>query len=451
MDEDLLAQGLPGDRPGEARFMTLAVIAGGLTGLLGSIFHLLIDRLIAWPSWLGQIVQGWGLVGAAAGVTMACTVLAVMIVRRFAPEAGGSGVQEIEGAMEGLRVLRWRRVLPVKFVAGLMAISSGLVLGREGPTIHIGASASAAVAEWFRTSELERRGLLAAGAAAGLACAFNAPLAAVLFVIEETHKEFPYTFRTYLGVIFAALASTIVTEMIGGAAPDLPLAAGHAPLAMLPAFLALGAVLGVVGVALNASILRMAAFCAWSHARVPYLYPAVVGAATGAIFILTPFAVTGGESVILQLAAGNLGIATLLALGAIRFVTMVGGYSSGVPGGIFAPILTLAVCIGLAFGGAVEMALPEGGVVPLAFAIAAMGGLFTASVRAPIVGVALTLELTGSYVLALPLMVTCVTADLVAQWSGGRPIYTQLLERVLAQDGVPAPPAKARSEGAGLA
>jgi CIC family chloride channel protein len=99
MDEDLLAQGLPGDRPGEARFMMLAVIAGGLTGLLGSIFHLLIDRLIAWPGWLGQIVQGWGLVGAAAGVTMACTVLAVMIVRRFAPEAGGSGVQEIEGAM----------------------------------------------------------------------------------------------------------------------------------------------------------------------------------------------------------------------------------------------------------------------------------------------------------------------------------------------------------------
>ena len=97
------------------------------------------------------------------------------------------------------------------------------------------------------------------------------------------------------------------------------------------------------------------------------------------------------------------------------------------------------------------MALPEGGVVPLAFAIAAMGGLFTASVRAPIVGVALTLELTGSYVLALPLMVTCVTANLVAQWSGGRPIYAQLLERVLARDGVQAPPAKARSEGTGLA
>jgi CIC family chloride channel protein len=449
MDEDLLAKGQPGDSRGEARYVATAALAGVLAGLAGALFHLLINLLIAWPRWLEGFVQGWALVGAAALVTLACTLLSVFAVRRFAPEAGGSGVQEIEGAMEGLRVVRWRRVLPVKFFAGVTAISSGLVLGREGPTIHIGASLAAAIAERFRVNELERRGLLAAGAAAGLASAFNAPVAAVLFIVEETHREFPYTFRTYLGVATAAIASTVVTQIILGDGPDLPLLAASTPLSWLPAFLLLGAVLGVVGMLLNAAIMRAVAFSARSHERVPYLYPAAVGLVSGALLILLPDTVTGGETVILSLALAHPALSVLLLLALIRFVTTVACYSSGVPGGIFAPMLTLAICIGLAFGEAARMLLPDAGIAPLAFGIAAMGGLFTASVRAPIVGVALTLELTGSYALVLPLMVTCVAADLVAQWVGGRPIYSQLLERTLAQAGTRRP--AAASEPTGLA
>jgi len=201
----------------------------------------------------------------------------------------------------------------------------------------------------------------------------------------------------------------------------------------------LGAVLGVLGVVLNAAILWALGFAARSQARVPYLYPAVVGLAVGALVILLPQATTGGEGVILELATRTPALGLLLVFALLRFVTMVASYSSGVPGGIFAPILTLAVCVGLAFGVVTEFLWPDAGIVPLTFAIAAMGGLFTASVRAPIVGVALALELTGSYALAMPLMVTCVTADLVAQWSGGRPIYTQLLERTLAQAGIRRP------------
>ncbi|WP_238119175.1 MULTISPECIES: H(+)/Cl(-) exchange transporter ClcA [unclassified Xanthobacter] len=440
MNEDLLAQGQPGDRPGEARYVVLAVLTGALAGFVGSIFHLLIDQAVLWPGLLRHYVDGWWLVAAAAAISMVCAVVAVFIVRHVAPEAGGSGVQEIEGAMEGLREVRWRRVLPVKFFAGLIAIGSGLVLGREGPTIHMGASAAAAVAEASRTSELERRGLLAAGAAAGLACAFNAPVAAVLFVIEETHKEFPYTFRTYLGVIFASAASTLVTQLIGGTGPDLPLPVVGASLQLLPAFLLLGVVLGVIGVALNGAIMAMVNFNGRSFPHAPYVYPAAIGLAVGALFILAPKSVTGGESIILELARENMAVTGLLVLGLIRFFTMVGSYSSGVPGGIFAPILTLAACVGFAFGGALEQILPDAGISALPFAIVAMGGLFTASVRAPIVGVALTLELTGSYALALPLMVTCVTADLMAQWCGGRPIYSQLLERTLAQAGIKSSP-----------
>ncbi|MGF7161375.1 CIC family chloride channel protein [Rhodoligotrophos appendicifer] len=437
------------DRIGQARYMGVAALVGMGTGLLGTIFHLVIDYLIHWPQWLAAVVQGPSLVLAAALITMVLTVCSVFVVRRFAPEAGGSGVPEIEGAMEGLRFVHWRRVLPVKFFAGIAAISSGLVLGREGPTIHIGASVAAGLSEAFKSNDLERRGLLAAGAAGGLACAFNAPLAAVLFVIEETHRQFPYTFRTYMGVIVAACVAAIVTEMMAGVGPDLEIAVAQVPLWIFPGFLLLGGLMGVLGVALNAGLMRMVEFGAECQANMPYVYPAIVGFLIGAVFILLPQAASGGEAVIMALSTQHTGIFALLLLATIRYLTTVTSYSTGVPGGIFAPILTLAVCCGLAFGTTLDALFPGIGVVPTAFGIAAMGGLFTASVRAPIVGVALTLELTGSYTLLLPVLITCGTANLIAQWLGGRPIYEQLLDRTLQQAGID-PNAAASREPVGL-
>jgi len=450
MDDPIKSLDRPGNRSAQARYVFFAAITGILTGTVGSYFHLIIDTLITWPQKLGEYVSGIPLVVMAALITMCCAVFAAFITRRFAPEAGGSGVQEIEGAMEGLREVRWRRILPVKFLMGITSISSGLVLGREGPTIHIGASLGAAITDFFKVSETERRGILAAGAAAGLACAFNAPLAAILFIVEETHKQFPYTFRTYMGIIAAALLATVMTQIIGGTAPDMSMPGVQASLEFLPAFVALGCVLAVIGVALNGGIMWAVDFAVRMHSHVPYLYPALIGLCVGALFILLPYSVTGGEHIIMELAHQKTGLMLLLALAFIRYFTMVGSYSSGVPGGIFAPMLTLATCVGLAFAGVIDLIIPQAGTVPLAFAIAAMGGLFTASVRAPVVGVALTLELTGAYGMTMPLIATCLTANLVAQWIGGKPIYEQLLDRTLAQAGIK-PKTRSNESRTGLA
>lgn len=417
----------------QAIFITLCALTGILTGAVGSYFHLSINYLLLWPQKLATYFSGVELVAIAAFITMTCTVLGAFLVRRLAPEASGSGVQEIEGAMEGLRVVRWRRILPVKFTLGVVSLSSGLVLGREGPTIHIGASLGAAINDFFKSNVIERRGMLAAGAAAGLACAFNAPLAAVVFVIEEMQRQFPYSFRTYMGVMVAALLSTIVAQIIGGTAPDFTMPQIAVSLSWLPGFALLGVLLGLVGVALNSSLLWTGAFAARLHKRIPYLFPAVVGLIVGALFILLPLSVGGGEAAVIQLSPTHSSLYFLLGIACLRFVTMVGSYSSGVPGGIFAPILGLATCIGLIFSGAMGLILPEAADLSLAFAIAAMGGLFTASVRAPLVGIILTVELTGSYELIMPLIATCLAANLSAQLRGGRPIYEQLLDRTLAQ------------------
>ncbi len=440
MMSDASGAGSPERHLADGRYVALCCVVGVIAGTIGSIFHLAINAFLLWPSHLRQMLDGSLLVICAALITMLITVTVVALVRHSAPEAGGSGIQEVEGAMVGLRQVRWARVLPVKFFGGIASIGSGLVLGREGPTIHIGASVAAMFSDVLRTGRTDRSGLLAAGAGAGLACAFNAPVAAILFVIEETRSEFPYAFRTYMGVIAACLLATAMTEWIGGMGPDLSMSADAPPLLALPLFIVLGCLLGVIGVLFNAAVLRGLAFAATAQSRAPYVYPAVVGLFVGALLVLYPHSVTGGESLVPALVAEQPGLVVLLLLATARFFTTVASYSSGVPGGIFAPMLSLAGCVGMAFAALVSAFGVDWGVVPAAFAIAAMGGLFTASVRSPMVGVVLTVELTGAYAHTVPLLATCLAASLVANWLGGKPIYEQLLARTLenAESGKPA-------------
>jgi CIC family chloride channel protein len=431
---------LKGDRPtrpsiSDGRFYWVAGACGFATGIAGAALHLAVDSLFHWPHLLAErLGPGPLLFAAAAGISAVGVTLAFLLTRYVAPEAAGSGVPEVEGALEDGRKLRWRRVLPVKFLGGALALSSGLVGGREGPTIHIGASIGSALSEWLGLDEMDAHTLLAAGAAAGLAAAFNAPLAAVLFVIEETRKQFRYTFRSYVGVIVAAAGSAFGMELVGGTAPPLRLDTSDLPLLMLPVFMVVGAALGVLGVVFNKCLLVALDWRARAFRHVPFLYAVIVGAGVGVLTIAMPMAVGGGELLIPDLVTSNLSLQLLLLIAVMRFVGTMASYPVGVPAGIFAPLLAYATALGLLAAALVELALSKAslGVPPMigaGFAVAAMGGLFSATVRAPLVGVVLVIELTGAFELSMELMVTCVTAHVVAQWLGGRPIYEQLLER----------------------
>ena len=428
-------------RVSDAAFYFIAGFCGLAGGVVGAAFHLTVDALLRWPAWLmARFGSGPETILMAAAIAATGLLLAFALTRRFAPEAAGSGVQEIEGAMEGLRTVRWRRILPVKFVGGVLGLSSGLVAGREGPTIHMGASIAAAMAEMLKLDRDDMRGLLAAGAAAGLAAAFNAPLAAILFIVEETRKQFRYTFRSYVGVICASAASAMGMGLVGGTAPPLGIAALEQPLWLLPAFVLLGVGLGGLGVLFNYCLLGALDWTAATFRRVPFVPALAVGAAVGALAIVLPEAVGGGELLIPHLVARDLPLATLALVAVLRFAGTMASYPVGVPGGIFSPMLALATTVGLGVAILMEGALASGGVpVPpsmaAAVAITAMGGLFAATIRAPLVGVVLAVELTGAYALILPLLVTCVTAHVISDWLGGRPIYELLLERTLRLSG----------------
>ncbi|GAB5377948.1 MAG: H(+)/Cl(-) exchange transporter ClcA [Acuticoccus sp.] len=419
---------------GDIGYYLVAIVVGAITGLIGTVLHVGVDQALHWPQALRRVVDldGPHFLLLAGAVAAALVVVSVFIVRTFAPEAGGSGVQEIEGAMEGKRAVRWRRILPVKFFGGFLALGSGLVIGREGPTIHMGSSVAQAASGWLRFGTRDNRGLLAAGAAAGLAAAFNAPLASILFVIEETRRQFPYCLKTYTAVMLASVSSGIVTEALTGRRPFLMVDVPEIPLTFLPAFVGLGILLGIIGVVFNRCLV-------WSMDRALavgtrtsfYIVPAVVGFLVGILLVLLPEATMGGEHLAVRLVTDQMPLVVLAVVVLLRFIMTMASYSTGVPGGIFAPILALATAVGLLYGVVIDIYLPlPAGALP-ALAVAAMGGLFSSTVRAPLVGVVLIAELTGAYSVMVPAIVTCLLANAVADRLGGRPIYEVLLERTL--------------------
>ena len=389
----------------------------------------LLQRLHAFPWW------GWLVVPLLGGISAG---LAGWMTARFAPEAAGSGIPHIKGVLMHVRVLNWRRLLPVKFIGGVLAIGAGLSLGREGPTVQMGAAVGKAIGEWVHLPRRSRIQLIAAGAGAGLAAAFNAPLAGFIFVIEELQRELsPLTYGTAL---IAAVVADIVTRTFTGQLPSFHIS-GYAmpPLSALPLFAVVGVIAGLMGIAFNHSLLwTLRRFHAWK--RMPrWARPALVAALAGLLAWWLPQAVGGGHSFAEGLlrgqyaAAGFLGF--LLLLFAAKFVLTVLSYGSGVPGGIFAPLLVLGALLGLMTGKVSELAFPIMAHTPAAFAVIGMAAAFAAIVRAPLTGIVLILEMTNNYQQLFPLLVACMIAFLVAERLHNKPIYEALLEYDLERTG----------------
>lgn len=412
------------------RLYVAALFVGVFAGLIGGAFHALLDQAASSRDLLHGLlssapVPGWLLLMVLGALVL---VAAMWLVRRFAPETAGSGVQEVEAILAGERQLRWQRVLPVKFIAGILAVGSGLVLGREGPTIHMGAALGQFASERLGPRPGANRALIAAGAAAGLATAFNAPLASIVFVTEELREHFEYRFATIQSVILACCAAVIVSGWMLGQGPDMPMPnLDMAPLDSLPLFLILGILIGALGVLFNR--LLLGAVAAYRALGTPgaYTAAALTGLILGALIWFAPATVGGGETLVENLLHGQPALFFLLALLAVRLLTTVGSYGLGLPGGIFAPMLALGTICGAAFAALVSMAAPALALEPEVFAVAAMGALFAATVRAPLTGIILVIELTGAQALALPIILTCLSATFTAEGMGGRPIYSSLL------------------------
>ena len=425
-------EGIAEGRAGLVVLALLALLVGAVAGLIGAAFRLALehaDRLrdlfISWAHGKGLI--GFLLVTAACAAAVA---VAAWLVRRFSPHASGSGIPHVEAVVQGELPPAPFMLIPVKFAGGLLAIGGGLALGREGPSVQMGATVAHLVGRIFRCNWQDCRVLLAAGAGAGLATAFNAPIAGAIFVLEELVRRFER--RIAIAALGASATAIAVARPLLGDAPDFHVQALARPgTESAPLFLALGLAAGLLAIVYNRTLLAGIAlsdrFAAWPVE----LRAGLIGAAVGVLAWFAPELVGGGDAITQRTLAGSVTLALLPAIFLLRLATGAASYAAGTPGGLFAPLLVLGAQLGLFLGLVFHLAFPGLASQPEAFAVVGMAAFFTGVVRAPLTGIVLVIEMTASVEMLLPMLVACFAAMLVPTLLGDPPIYDSLRELTL--------------------
>lgn len=414
------------------RLFPRALLVGVGVGLLSSFFRAAVDRGEDLRAALLASLHTPGAAGLPvfAGIGGATVALSVLAVRRLAPAAAGSGIPNLKAVLHRARAMGGARLIAVKFFGGATAITAGLALGREGPTIQMGGAVGGLLSRRLRSTAHERQVMIAAGAGAGLAAAFNAPLAGLIFVLEEVQKNFAPGIFT--ATFIASVTADSVSRVLFGQRAIFPtLAIAVPPLSAIPLFALLGVAAGLLAVAFNRGLLRTMKSLDRFGTPARVGFAALIGAAVAALAWFEPGLVGGGGRLVEQAIAGKGLVQLLLGTVLLRFVLTLASYGTGAPGGIFAPLLVLGSQTGLALGLVVTATLPGLGVAPAAWAVVGMAALFSGTVRAPLTGIVLMLEMTETYSLMLPLLVASFAAQWVADLLREPPIYDALLQREL--------------------
>jgi len=407
----------------------LAILEAVLIGLVAAFAAVLLKQGVYWLSgWRVKeslLMPAWILLPLVGGVG-GC--LAGLLIERFAPEATGSGVPQVKAALAYIPITLDLRVGVVKILSTMLILGSGFVLGRQGPTVQIGAALAAQMSRWVPASPDHQRQLIAAGAAAGLAAGFDAPIAGVLFVIEELlHDVSSLTLGT---AILASFTGGVVSRVLAGPSLNLGFDAALTNRTSfspqeIPLLLLLGVLAGVFAAFFNRSILRCLGL---TRRYVQFGLPWKIGLAgliSGSVIAVLPpmFRDTTTLQGFLTLETTRWGVTVGAFL--VQFVLSILACSVEAPGGLFIPSLVLGAALGKLVGlGAANFWETN----PNLYALAGMGAFFGAVAKVPITAIVIVFEITINYNLILPLMISAVVAYLVAERLAPGSLYTHLLE-----------------------
>ncbi|MFM6037749.1 MAG: chloride channel protein [Sphaerospermopsis kisseleviana] len=407
--------------------MGYANIEACVIGIIAALSAVLLKQ---GSGWLGtwrvhstQLLPAWltlPLIGMSFGF------LAGWLVQRLAPEAAGSGIPQVKASLANVPIkLSWRVAL-IKLLSAIIALGSGITLGRQGPTVQVGAGLAAGMSRTFPTSPEHRRQMIAAGAGAGLSAAFNAPIAGVLFIIEELLQDL--SGLTLGTAIIACFIGGVISRLLGGGSLQLNLElmdySSQFSLQEIPIFLLLGVLAGLLGAVFNHGLIFSIKTYRRLHISLS-LRVALAGLISGLIVALLPeyYRDNAGLREYMIASQPNLLLAIITFIS--QFILTLIAFGSGAPGGLFAPSLILGSCLGHIVG-VCEFQLWGFG-SPTTYALAGMGGFFSAVSKVPITAIVIIFEMTTDFNLVLPLMIVSVTSYLVADQVLPGSLYEKLL------------------------
>lgn len=412
------------------QYIGLSLITGGITGLIVSLFQLGIQSVLKLSlqllqsvalSWFNSLTYFILLIGLGV-ITRLCL--------KFEPHISGSGIPQVAGHLQGELEQNPFKVLINKFIGGLATIGSGLTLGREGPSVQIGSTIGQILGRMSQSPQEIQQLLMAGAAGAGMAAAFNTPISGVLFIIEELfHKT---SRQIILCASLVVLTATYTARLILGNHLSIPIGSfDPQQTPNLFILIGLGLMTGLSGVAFNKLIIKgkqvFAKWLApeWSKTILPYLI-------TGLALILDDRLFGSGGEMMTLAADNNTSIFTLIYFFVAKFSLLLLAFCSGLPGGIFFPLLAIGSLLGNIYGSGMVLLDWMNADAILYLAVVAMAGHFTAIVRAPLTGILLIVEMTGaSLPCLLPIGLVSYIAYLVAESLDCPPIYDSLLDNLL--------------------
>ncbi|OUP82798.1 ClC family H(+)/Cl(-) exchange transporter [Lachnoclostridium sp. An169] len=406
------------------------LLVGAAAGLVVLLYRVALTFAGQWLKSVLAFISGHPL--RIAGWFLVLFVLALIVGRlvKWEPMISGSGIPQIEGEIMGKLSENWKKVLPAKFLGGFLCILGGLSLGREGPSIQLGAMTGQGISRLLDRGKTEENHLMTCGASAGLAAAFHAPLAGMMFSLEEIHKGFSTSIL--ISVMTASVTADYICSHIIGLDPVFQFRLEHVlPQNYYWLLVILGIILGVMGALYNKGMLA---------AQDLYKKPkfltgtgrlVIAFMTAGGLGLVMPSVLGSGNDLIVSLTGGEMLLGGLIVTFVVKFLFSAVSFGSGAPGGIFFPLLILGALIGGIFSMTGTALFGLDPVYMNNFVLLSMAGFFTAIVRAPITGIILLFEMSGSVSQMLSLAIVSVAAYITAHLLKSEPIYESLLGRIL--------------------
>ena len=414
-------------------FMVLALVIGALTGLVVVAFILLTERMgmrlypaggAAWRRLLFPVVGSLGI---------------GYLLFRYFPNARGSGVPQTKAALYAREGRITLRTVLGKFFCTSATLASGIPLGREGPSVQVGAGIASVLGRLLGLSPEKVKALLPVGAAAAIAAAFNTPLAAVLFALEEIVGDLH---APVIGaVVLASATSWAVLRLLLGNSPLFKV-----PQYQLvhPAEFVVYAVLGVAGGLVSVAFTKLLLGMRVRFLRFPqstvWFQPVAGGLLVGLLGWFVPQVLGVGYGYVGYALNGNMALKLMALLVVLKLITVTTSYASGNAGGIFGPALFIGAMLGGCVGTLAHHLFPGHTATPGAYALVGMGAVFAGIVRAPMTSVVMIFEMTQDYAVIVPLMISNLVSLFISSRLQKQPIY----EALAIQDGIHLPSAESR-------